>query len=668
MAVRLPRPRNAPGRASRPTGRRRAGEAIPKTEEGPAPWETGTAACCSSWCSSPSSCSPPRGHAGACSASAQETLQARSSPARRSSRPAGCTRRSSRSSTTGRSGSRPLPARCPAGTAWRSPGCSRPPTRRPARTGSNPAPSPCGAFRRAPGRPAGEPRPCLPSQPPAGSAPSPRRGAARAPRRGRALRHRRPPGQRPTRPGLTRPRGGRSRPLPREKRLLPVARSARSRPVRTLLVLGAHRRALRGHRRRRPLGQGAVDPEAGAGPRGRYRDRPLPAAGRRPDVGRRHRGRRVRQHHPAARERERRLRGRGDAAGQAPTPIVVSLPGKPDHATVKLVEQSAQAAVPRGARRRADGGPAAGATPTTPTGAHRSAQRARRPRRAAARRPRPKPKRPGDRRDARRRHEHPARAAGRSDAVAAGAPSPARRRPAATAGPPAPGTTRQADDASDPNWVTRPLQAAVRRARLQQPRQVAGAARAAPPRTSPTSPAPTTAARSTCSARPSSRAPTSPGAAAGLETNSQGFTGADWQVNLTSTARAPSKFGKVTTRLFALQNQGRPQPVRDRPRRPRRSRRRGQQAAITTGPAADHRQLHPAERDRPRQPAEVRRAAGVVPSRDRPATISATLGSDQLRRGLLAGVIGLALVVLYSLLQYRALGVRHGRQPRDRRR
>lgn len=36
--------------------------------------------------------------------------------------------------------------------------------------------------------------------------------------------------------------------------------------------------------------------------------------------------------------------------------------------------------------------------------------------------------------------------------------------------------------------------------------------------------------------------------------------------------------------------------------------------------------------------------------------ISATLGSDQLRSGLIAGVIGLILVVLYSLIQYRGLG------------
>ena len=38
------------------------------------------------------------------------------------------------------------------------------------------------------------------------------------------------------------------------------------------------------------------------------------------------------------------------------------------------------------------------------------------------------------------------------------------------------------------------------------------------------------------------------------------------------------------------------------------------------------------------------------------SSVSATLGSDQLRGGLIAGLIGLGLVILYSLLYYRALG------------
>ena len=37
--------------------------------------------------------------------------------------------------------------------------------------------------------------------------------------------------------------------------------------------------------------------------------------------------------------------------------------------------------------------------------------------------------------------------------------------------------------------------------------------------------------------------------------------------------------------------------------------------------------------------------------------VSATLGGDQLQAGLIAGVIGLLLVVLYSLLYYRGLGL-----------
>ena len=55
-------------------------------------------------------------------------------------------------------------------------------------------------------------------------------------------------------------------------------------------------------------------------------------------------------------------------------------------------------------------------------------------------------------------------------------------------------------------------------------------------------------------------------------------------------------------------------------------------------------------------PAQVRGAADLV----RGAHRAADLGDprrEQLRSGLLAGLIGLLLVVLYSLLQYRALGL-----------
>ena len=38
-------------------------------------------------------------------------------------------------------------------------------------------------------------------------------------------------------------------------------------------------------------------------------------------------------------------------------------------------------------------------------------------------------------------------------------------------------------------------------------------------------------------------------------------------------------------------------------------------------------------------------------------SVSPTLGSDQLKAGLIAGAIGLLLVVLYPLLYYRGLGL-----------
>ena len=38
-------------------------------------------------------------------------------------------------------------------------------------------------------------------------------------------------------------------------------------------------------------------------------------------------------------------------------------------------------------------------------------------------------------------------------------------------------------------------------------------------------------------------------------------------------------------------------------------------------------------------------------------TVSATLGEDSLQAGLAAGLVGLALVCLYMILYYRALGI-----------
>ena len=57
------------------------------------------------------------------------------------------------------------------------------------------------------------------------------------------------------------------------------------------------------------------------------------------------------------------------------------------------------------------------------------------------------------------------------------------------------------------------------------------------------------------------------------------------------------------------------------------------------------------------QQPEVRRAAAEVQGARRQTDEGPTLAADQLSAGLLAGAIGLALVLLYCLLYYRGLGL-----------
>jgi len=142
-------------------------------------------------------------------------------------------------------------------------------------------------------------------------------------------------------------------------------------------------------------------------------------------------------------------------------------------------------------------------------------------------------------------------------------------------------------------------------------------------------------------------------ASARLETNSQGFAGTNWQVDIVFTGDGGKKFGDVTRRLAALtgvQNQfgivldnvviSAPTTNEAIP---------GGQAQITgTFTQAEAQNLGNQLR------------YGALPVTFVPQTedsIAATLGSDNLRGGLLAGLIGMLLVVVYSLLQYRALGL-----------
>lgn len=138
-----------------------------------------------------------------------------------------------------------------------------------------------------------------------------------------------------------------------------------------------------------------------------------------------------------------------------------------------------------------------------------------------------------------------------------------------------------------------------------------------------------------------------------LVATSTGATTGQWGVNIVFNGRGTARFGEVTTRLNALtgaQNQfaivldgrvisapttnavitnGRPQIT-------------GSFTQDTSKALADQLKFGALP------------IGFAVQSRD---TISATLGSTQLLSGIIAGVIGLVLVVIYSLFQYRLLGM-----------
>jgi preprotein translocase subunit SecD len=142
-------------------------------------------------------------------------------------------------------------------------------------------------------------------------------------------------------------------------------------------------------------------------------------------------------------------------------------------------------------------------------------------------------------------------------------------------------------------------------------------------------------------------------ASAGTITSSQGVTTGEWAVNIVFNGTGTSEFSKVTTRLVALtapRNQfaivldGKviSAPVT--------------QAAITDGKP----QITGSFTQTTATTLADQLKFGALPigfevqSRD---TIAPTLGSSQLQNGLIAGGIGLLLVVIYSLFQYRLLGL-----------
>ncbi|GAA0960845.1 protein translocase subunit SecD [Frigoribacterium faeni] len=137
----------------------------------------------------------------------------------------------------------------------------------------------------------------------------------------------------------------------------------------------------------------------------------------------------------------------------------------------------------------------------------------------------------------------------------------------------------------------------------------------------------------------------------GLATDSQGNSTNTWAVNLEFNGQGSDQFAEVTSRLVSLQapqnqfavtldNQVITAPSAN--------------AAITDGRAQITGQF---TQDSSKSLADQLKF-GALPlsfSVQSNETITATLGQTQLVSGLIAGLIGLILVVVYSLIQYRAL-------------
>ncbi len=139
----------------------------------------------------------------------------------------------------------------------------------------------------------------------------------------------------------------------------------------------------------------------------------------------------------------------------------------------------------------------------------------------------------------------------------------------------------------------------------------------------------------------------------GLVANSQGISTNQWGVNIVFDAEGAKQFGEVTTRLFGLTGA------------------RHQFAIVLDGKVISAPTTNAVITDgKPQITGNFTQESSktladqlkfgalpigfLVQSKD---TITATLGTTQLLSGLLAGAIGLILVIGYSLLQYRTLGL-----------
>ncbi len=234
---------------------------------------------------------------------------------------------------------------------------------------------------------------------------------------------------------------------------------------------------------------------------------------------------------------------------------------------------------------------------------------------------------------------------GPGQAPAAETPTPEEELPAPTAEP---------TDASDPNWITAEIFAEFEALDCTSPEALAPAEEAAP------ADQPMVACEPGTQGKYILGPVEVPGtdidsADFGMQRGAQGQSLNSWAVNIQFNAEGSDTFREVTTRLFGF-GQGDP---------------RNQFAIVLDGTiisAPTTNAVIPDGRPSISGSFTEESAAALAEQLKYGALpisfeiqseqqISATLGADQLRLGLVAGIIGLILVAVYSLFQYRMLGL-----------
>lgn len=341
------------------------------------------------------------------------------------------------------------------------------------------------------------------------------------------------------------------------------------------------------------------------------------------------------------------IRQRVDASGVAEAEIttqgdniVIGLPGNPDDATIDLVSQAAQLQF-RSVLIVGDPSPVAdpSAEPSPQPSASEDAAQLE----GVEPTPTPSPSASSVANVVTDAQPEPTASAS-AEATAEPTPSPA---------PSAPTPDRETTDGSSFDWLTSAAMEDYNALDCLDPENYAGRSMGNPD-----------TAYSACALDPTGPAKIAMGpvevtgddletASSGPRQNQAGsFTG-DYEVRLTFNNAGAAKFDEVTTRLVDLESP------------------RNQFAIVLDGTVISHPQVTVRisngeasisggfTQEQAEQLANQLRFGALPLSLEVQSNqqISATLGADQLQKGLIAGAIGLLLVAIYSLFQYRALGL-----------